>query len=82
MHSEEFKEYFSLNHFYSNPQYGYIHITVNKEYYFPGQLVRGRVYVQLTKTIRTNQAVLKINGIENNGYSSKKKKPKLTAAQK
>ena len=84
MHSEEFKDYFSQNHFGVNSEYGFIHITLNKKYYFPGQLVRGRVYVQLTKPIRTNQAILKINGEENNGYATKVKHKKLkkTASQK
>ena len=72
MHSEEFKTYFRRNHIQQNSNYGFIHITLNNEYYFPGQLVRGRVYVQLTKNIHTNQAILKISGEENNGYVQKK----------
>jgi pyocin large subunit-like protein len=71
MKSEEFKEYFKRNHIQVTPEYGYIHINLNKAYYFPGQIVRGRVYVQLTQQIQTTQAILKISGEENNGYDSK-----------
>lgn len=71
MRTEEFKEYFKTNELQVNPEYGFIHIVLNNAFYFPGQMVRGRVYVQLCKSIKTLQAILKINGEENVGIPQK-----------
>lgn len=72
MRTEEFKEYYKSNNIQVNPKYGFMHISLNNSYYFPGQIVRGRVYVQLIRTIRTTQAILKINGEENTGIPIRK----------
>lgn len=82
MKSEQFKEYFKRKHIQVTPDYGYIHINLNKAYYFPGQIVKGRVYVQLTQQIQTTQAILKISGEENNGYDSKQEMKQSAANQR
>lgn len=71
MRTDSFKDYFRENHFHVHPKFGYMHIILNHDYYFPGQIVRGRVYVQLTKTIKTSQAVLKITCEEDTGVVQK-----------
>jgi len=63
--SEEFEKYFIDNDIQVNPNYGFIHITLNNKYYFPGQMVRGRVFVHLCQKIKTSQAILKISAEEN-----------------
>lgn len=72
MRSEEFRDYFKDKSIQINANYGYIHFMVNKEYYFPGEIVRGRIYVHLNKTIKTSQAILKITAEENTGIELKK----------
>ena len=69
----EFEKFTKKHSFRYNPDIGIICLLLNRDFYFPGQLVRGRCYIHLYRTMPASQIVIRLDAKEYGaGIHSKK----------
>lgn len=76
-HTDEFRTFVQQQKIEANANYGYSYISFYKDYYFPGQTVRGYAMINLFNDLPSKKILIRVKGKEIPGKHSREIKRKL-----
>lgn len=66
----EFQTFIKENEITPDNRHGYIQVFLYRDYYFPGQTVRGFAIIDLFNTLNSNKIFVRVKGMEKPGKHS------------